>query len=110
MGVPRGTTPTLALTIDDETIDLTLAEAVFVTISQKGQSLTKTGADITVDQQEVDVYLSQAETLAFSRGPVSVQLNWIYGDGARAATDVARFDMTTQLLERVLPEVPDAAD
>jgi len=38
----RGTTPTLTLHILDETIDLTQAENVYITIKQEKYTLTKT--------------------------------------------------------------------
>lgn len=100
MGVPRGTTPTITLTLDDETIDLTLASAVYVTFSKKGLTVTKTGEDLTVAAQTVEVALSQTETLEFERGPVKVQLNWKFIDGSRQASTVEKIDLTEQLLER----------
>lgn len=39
MSIPRGTTPTFALTFEDEELDLTQAENVYVTFSY----ITKTG-------------------------------------------------------------------
>lgn len=102
MSVPRGTTPTITLTIDDETIDLTQATNVYVTFSRRGNIVTKTGTDLTIDENTIEVTLSQAETLAFSDGPVDVQANWTYAGGARCATEIAGLDLTRQLLERVI--------
>lgn len=102
MSVPRGTTPTITLTIDDETIDLTQATNVYVTFSRRGNTVTKTGADLTIDENTIEVTLSQAETLAFSDGPVEVQANWTYAGGARCATEIASVDLSRQLLERVI--------
>lgn len=102
MGVPSGTTPTLTLTFDSETLDLTAAENVYVTFSAKGETLTKTGADIAVSAQEIGVYLTQEETLGFSVGSVKIQVNWTYADGSRGASDVALFSFSEQLLRSVL--------
>lgn len=98
----RGTTPTFQLTINDESIDLTTADNVYVTFADKGWSLTKTGSDLDVTAQEVDVYLSQEETLAFPKGNIDVQINWTFDDGKRACTTIASVKVTRNLIERVL--------
>lgn len=103
MGVPRGTTPTLVLTFSDETLDLTQASHVYVTIKATGQILTKTGADLDVEARQISVFLGQSETLAFAPGRVQLQVNWIYADGKRGASEIAYYDFSPQLLGSVLP-------
>ena len=103
MGVPRGTTPTLVLTFSDETLDLTQASNVYVTIEAAGQILTKPGSALAVEERQISVFLSQSETLAFSPGRVKIQVNWIYADGKRGASEIAYYDFSPQLLGRVLP-------
>lgn len=98
----RGTTPTFELKINDETVDLTGADNVYVTFATNGWSITKTGADLDVFAQQVDVYLSQEETLAFPKGDVDVQINWTFDDGKRACTTIASVKVTRNLIERVL--------
>lgn len=102
MGVPRGTTPTLVLTFEDPDLDLTECSNVYVTFNV-GTGLTKTGADLEVKEREIDVYLTQAETLAFPTGKVKMQANWVYTDGTRGASDIASVEFTRQLLGSVLP-------
>lgn len=98
----RGTTPTFELKITDNTVDLTQASKVYATFSQYGQTLTKTGQDITVAARQVDVYLSQAESLAFAPGAIEIQLNWIYSDDSRAATNIIKVYITDNLVPEVL--------
>lgn len=102
MSVPRGVTPTFTLTISDQTIDLTQAANVYVTFSRRGKSITKTGADLTIGTNTIEVSLTQAETLSFPEGTAEVQANFTYADGTRCATEIEAVDMTRQLLERVV--------
>ena len=100
----RGTTPTFKLLINDQSVDLTSASYVYATFKQLGgETITKTGADLTVTAQEVDVYLDQAETLKFAKGVIDVQLNWVYSNDARACTSIVRIGVGENLLPRVLP-------
>ena len=58
--------------------------------------------DIVVAAKQVDVYLSQEETLQFAEGDIEIQLNWTYGDGSRAATKIKRVSIGKNLIGRVL--------
>lgn len=102
MGVPRGVTPTFTFTLEDDNIDLTAVNNVYVSFANKGSCLTKTGSEIEVRAKEVDVYLSQEETLGFSETRVDIQINWTYADGKRGATEVATYSFGKQLLDRVV--------
>lgn len=101
MGVPRGTTPTLILTLPR--VDVTQAVEVLVTFACKGLKMTKVPSNITYDEEksELSVSLSQQETLRLN-GATEIQVNWIYADGSRAASNVATYTFTQQLLERVI--------
>lgn len=61
MSIPRGVTPTFTLTFTDN-IDLTQAEHVYVTFVG-GKAITKSDDDLTVAERQIDVYLTQEETL-----------------------------------------------
>ena len=98
----RGTTPTFKLTIADQSVDLTDATNVYATFQQRNSTLTKTGASLTVTEHEVDVYLTQAETLAFSSGGLEIQLNWTYSGGERACTNIVRINIGDNLVPEVL--------
>lgn len=98
----RGTTPTFSLKIRDESVDLTEALNVYVTFTQLSKVLTKSGEDLVVTPHQVDVYLSQAETLEFTVGDVEVQLNYTYAGGQRAASRIAMIRIDKNLIGREL--------
>ena len=101
----RGTTPTFILTLDD--VDLT-GTNVYVTFKQdkgdcpKGLLLTKTGDDLTIEENVVSVYLSQEETLRFARGKLYIQVNWTFDNGKRACSEIALVKVDNNLLNGVL--------
>ena len=99
----RGTTPTLELTIEDEDLDLTQMDHVYVTLKNGLNVLTKKDTDLTISAQAVALYLNQAETLAMASDATEVQVNWTYSDGSRAATTIARVPISKQLLMEVVP-------
>ena len=102
MSVARGTTPTYILTFEEETLDLTTANNVYVTFRKGAKVLTKTGDDIEVSAKQVEIYLNQKETLSFSTGDVEVQVNWTFAGGRRAASEVVTIPLSRQLLEKVV--------
>ena len=98
----RGTTPTFRLILDDEYVDLTQAVNVYASFKQKDTLITKSGEDIGIAEGEVDVYLSQAETLKFIKGDVEIQLNWTYLDGRRACSNIITIEVDKNLIGDVL--------
>ena len=102
MGVPRGTTPTFLLTFTEEGLDLTEARNVYVTFRMGDRGLTKTGEDLTVEEKQITVCLSQEEMLMFPKGSVRIQANWTSADGGRAASNVCLYPLTEQLLPKVV--------
>ena len=100
MAIPRGVTPTFTLTFADENLDLTQAAHVYVTF-KSGKTITKSDSELTIAAKQIDVYLTQAETLSF-RGVVSIQVNWTYADGSRAASDIVPYNFSEQLLDKVV--------
>lgn len=104
----RGTTPTLTFTITDESVDLSAADNVYVTISQYATNITKTGESVSVSNNTVSVWLTQRESLMLAVGkPASVQINWTYTDDLtgtkrRAATKAKEITIENQLLGRVI--------
>jgi len=98
----RGTTPTFRLYLNDEYVDLTQAVNVYVSFKQKDTLITKTGEDLDITENEVDVYLSQAETLKFIKGDVEIQLNWTYLDGRRACSNIIIIEVDKNLIGDVL--------
>ena len=102
MSIPRGTTPTFTLTFSDEDLDLTEAANVYVTFETGNYSLTKTGEDLTVEAKKITVLLSQAETLKFINKTVDIQANWTTPTGLRAASEVKPYEISKQLLRKVV--------
>lgn len=100
MGIARATTPTFTLTFTEEALDLTQATNVYVTFEQDELNFTKT--DLDVAEKQVDVYLSQEETLRFKVGVVNIQVNWTMANGHRACSDVKQVEITKQLLRQVI--------
>lgn len=102
----RGTTPTYIFKPRDQSLDLTLASKMYVTFSNLNDEeiFTKTGTDLSVEQHQVSVYLSQEETLGLPK-KVKVQLNWLYTEGPRtkrASSNIFRIDTERNLLDEVL--------
>lgn len=100
----KGTTPTFTLTLPDE-VDLTIAQNVYVTFEKGDRELRKTGTDLVVTEHQIDVFLSQEETLSFPSGDVALQVNWTYLDGGvtkRAASNIVKVNMKTNLEDTVL--------
>lgn len=102
----RGTTPDITLRIEDQDVDLTAAEAVYATIVQGKNKITKTTEDLSIEARRVEIFLSQEETLSLEVGTAEVQLNWLYRDRGklrRGSTKPAAFSVLRQLLDEVLP-------
>ena len=99
----RGTTPTFRFTINDDSVDLTQVDNVYVTFNQGLYSTTKTGEDIEVSARQVDVYFSQSESLKFKPGSVETQLNWTFDDGKRACSNIVKVAVGKNLVGSVLP-------
>ena len=100
MGVPSYTTPEIVLTFQEESLDLTQAESVYVTLKSDRSKLTKSGQDLEVAEKEIRFRLEQAETANFS-GYCEVQANWMIA-GQRIASEIARVEFTRQLLKEVI--------
>jgi len=101
MAIPRGVTPTFTLTFTDQGLDLTAANHVYVTFRNK-VTLTKSDSDLTIAPKQIDVYLTQEETLAFRQGATEIQVNWTYGNGSRAASETVSYLFSNNLLDVVV--------
>lgn len=96
----RGTTPTFILTLQDA--DLTNTN-VYVTFKQDDcLLLTKSGSDLSIEENVVSVYLSQEETLKFQRGNLYIQVNWTFDNGKRACSEIALVKVDNNLFNGVL--------
>lgn len=77
----RGTTPTIVLGIKG----ITMSEIAewYVTLSQDSVQMTKTNEDITIEGDTLKIPLTQAETMQFKAGEVSIQIR------AKTTEDIA---------------------
>lgn len=99
-----GTTPTFTLTVLDDSLDFNEPAKIYFTIRQGSIKYTKTGEDIIIiDKNTLQVTFTQEETLAFRWNlEAEIQLNWIYDNGARAATKVKKIMLFKNLIKEVL--------
>lgn len=98
----QGLTPTIIVRFP-ETIDLTDAAYVYVSFRQGDKLLMKKTDGFTVESHEVDIYLTQEETLMFRSGSATVQVNWTYPSGQRGATRWISIKIDANQLPEVLP-------
>lgn len=98
----RGTTPTYILTFPED-IDFTGADEVIVTFADTEYNtiLEKSGADLTINENVIEVFLDQAETLSFTQSRVLLQVNWTYTENnitKRCASDIQRITPVRNLV------------
>lgn len=96
----KATTPTFVCTLPSD-IDLSTAENVYFSISQKGLTITKSSG-LEISGNVVEVFLSQSETIQLMAGIAQVQLNWTYAGGVRAASEIVNVAITDNLLKEVV--------
>ena len=107
MSFAPGFTPTLLLSIPEETEDLSAVTGITVTMECGGYKINKSGSDVLVTSStEVEVTLTQEETLSMWGRIVRIQLNWLYpGTALRWGTDPpAEITLDEQLLREVLTD------
>lgn len=97
----RGTTPTLTLTFPEGT-EFTGAN-VYVSLANinKKEVMRITGNDLDIVDNIINIYLSQEQTLALPN-TVCIQVNWTYGTGERACSNIVSFDTKRNLINEVL--------
>lgn len=101
----QGCTETLTLIVGEEGTVLPSADNVFVSIVQNDTEIVKTGQALTIENNTVEVQLTQKESLRLRKGTAEVQVNWLvdsYGGKQRVATKPASLDIEKQLLPKVL--------
>lgn len=97
----QATTPTFILTLPSD-VDLSEAAHVYFTLKQKNAEIVKEDTDLTIDGNEVSVYMTQAETVKLSVGAALIQLNWTYANGSRACSTIATVTVDENLLKAVV--------
>lgn len=93
------TTPTIRLAMST---DITFADEVFVTFGTRGKKfMTKTGDEITVSAEYVDVFLTQEETAMFPKD-VQVEVNFTFFDPVANVMKRGYSDKPTIFVDRNL--------
>lgn len=113
MSTIRGTTPTFTINLNG--VDLTQNYRVYITIDQNGTQLTKDSfsdamqmnitkieADEGSFSTQIDLHLTQEETLMFDVGNAEIQAKWIDVTGAVEASDISNVKFSRALLEDVV--------
>ena len=102
----RGTTPTIVIRVTGEDFD---GATMYVTLEQNSVEVTKTGTDVIVTPSEtgsvVNIFLSQEETLEFSKGTAKIQIRWIDSSGVAQASPIKTIQVDPILLEGVIDYV-----
>lgn len=103
------TTPDFIFRIKNEDVDLRTAKHVYLTLRQQNYTVTKTEADMEVSKNSVAIWFDQNEISKFKAegARVEAQINWTYvdelnGKTKRAATTIKGFQVTRNLLKKVL--------
>ena len=97
----RGTTPTHTITTD---LDLTEAAVIFLTYKQCKHVVCEFERDrLTVESDQIQVTLTQAETLAFDdRKDVDIQIRARFPDGSAVASNIMTITVTEILKDGVI--------
>ena len=95
----RGTTPTLTLTFPEGTSFANTT--VYVSLSDNKLNEIMRITDLNISDNVISLYLSQEQTLALPP-VVLIQVNWTYGTGERACSNIVRFDTKQNLINEVL--------
>lgn len=102
MSIPQYTTPTFTLTFDEQGLNLKEAAGVYVTFRSGANVVTKSGSSLDIGERSISVYLDQSETGKFKCGELEIQANWTGANGERSASEVEKYQITEQLLKRVI--------
>ena len=76
--------------------------AWFVTLAQDSTQITKTDTDITIEDTTLKIPLSQAETMLFKSGEVSVQIRAKTNDDVVIASGIQTIDIDRILYNEVI--------
>lgn len=100
----RGTSPTIVINVTGE--NFSTAAEVFVTLEQNNHQITKALSDLTIipdgDDSQIELFLTQKETLSFRKGTGLLQIRWKDTSDIAYASPMARIDIDPILLEGVI--------
>ncbi len=95
----RGSTPTHTFQVNVD-----LREAVIYITYQQGEKniLEKTGGDLTVYRDRILCFLSQEDTLRFSKGQAKAQIRYRLPDGTAGVSKTVSLSVTDILKDGVI--------
>lgn len=95
------TTPTFNCILENFNLD-GVKDVVFSLVQDDVQKINKSGGSVSVSGNTVQVYLKQVDTVKLHKGEAEIQINWIYPDGKRGATDPTTIKIKKNLLSAVI--------
>ena len=99
----KGTTPTIILTFNSD-VDFSEAKSVVVTFATDYHRVMTEKADeeLEINAHVIKVHLTQKETLAIKNDKLLVQVNVLYDDGNRLASDIKVIDWSPNLKGEIM--------
>jgi hypothetical protein len=100
----RGTTPHVRVRVKGVE-DMAQLTKIYVTFAQKGVQIDKTGSDLTIDGDCIEMTLTQAETLSLKADKrVRVQLRATTKDGSAVASGISEVYVSEILKDGVIAD------
>lgn len=87
--IVRGTTPTLVFQLPETVSTDDMVAIVFKIVQDEKWVKREDAREFVLTEHGIQITLTQSETLKFYEGAAEMQINWLYANGARAAsTDI----------------------
>lgn len=99
----KGTTPSLILTFDED-VDFQDAYSIVVTFATDYHKiiLEKSDSELEINSNTITINFTQEETLSFNDGTMLVQMNVLFRDGNRVASNIEEIQWVTNLKNEVM--------
>jgi hypothetical protein len=94
-------TPTIKFELPED-VDTSLFQNIYFALRQRSVLIIRTGENIEVDGQNINVFLPQTETVKIRSGRASISLDWTYPNGLRGGTETEEIECEDNLIGRVL--------
>lgn len=96
----RGTTPTIVLSIKG--IEMSDIATWYVTVAQDNVQITKSNAELEIEDNIIKMPLTQLETMQFKSGEVSVQIRAKTTEDLLIASGIQTIDIDRILYNEVI--------